>query len=325
MARSFLFVLAAVASYCLPIILGAPVSSDNIVQRENGDHPPGPYRRYTAIGDSYTSGIMRLSAINRDPDKECWRTMGSYAWQFARRHIDTIETFGFPACSGADTAIIEKEINSTEEGNRLNPHYEFGHPDLVSITAGGNNGDTFTGVIKGCVYPSHELMFSCKKALKKADKVLDHLQPELETLYRHAKTHNLPSTGIEWRDVFVLGYARFYNIDGGDCPILGSQHFPIPSLGPNGIAAKVNKLVLRMNDVIKAAAEAAGVAYVDIDAAFEGHRICDKPHEEGEFQDDIFYFFHGGMGKDGYAPFHPTERGHHQMMLAFERAVYGHN
>lgn len=322
MARSLLLVLAAVASYCLPNILGAPVSSDNIVRREDGEHPPGDYVRYTALGDSYTAGNMRLSSIAEDPDKACHRTMGSYAWQFTQRHLNTLKEFSFPACSGADTDEIEKEINSTEPGIGPIANYGFGHPDLVSITAGGNNEHTFSHVIKNCVYPSHEALLSCRKALRKAGKVLDGLQPDLESLYRHASTHNLDPSGFESRDVFVLGYARFYNPLGVDCPLVGSEHFPVPSLGEDGTAAKINALVVRMNDVIRAAAEASGVTYVDIDGAFEGHRICDQPVEEGEFQEDLFYYQKGDNGKDGYAPFHPTKRGHYEMMLAFERAAY---
>lgn len=293
------------------------------------------FKSYTAIGDSYASGAGDLRDKSRiyldyDPDWSCKRTRDGYPWQFYRKYLlDTLESFNDVSCSGANTTEIIQQINTgpavfpIKEGR---PGYDFGTPDLVTISAGGNNGDVVWHVVDECVksirklsVDSDEYMRICGEALLQANEALDTLQPQLEDLYGQAKVHNLLPD--QKRSVYVLGYAQLWYAKKTRDECYGKDDVYVPPLGPNESGIQMNALIVKMNGVIKAAAEAQQITYVDIDAGFEGHRICDEenyPNEHVEFQKGFWtYVFH----KDKYAPFHPTADGYTIMMEALAAAI----
>jgi len=264
-------------------------------------------KKYTAIGDSYTAGDSNLTAIPGDPNHLCVRREESYPYLFSQRFAPLLSKFNFPACSGANTTVTSSQISSSSGPS---PDYAFGSPDIVSITVGGDNNESFTNTISACVVDRR----NCNESLALAHATTNTIQPSLEAVYSDAKTRNL--TPGQERKVYVLGYARFYNFNGNraDC-----GDFPTPSLGPGGVASRINDAVVRMNGVIMRAAKAQGVVYVDIDQGFEGHRICDAPPKEVEMQDSLADYFR--YGREGYSPFHPTEMGYRSMMVDFARAA----
>ena len=293
------------------------------------------FRSYTAIGDSYASGAGDVRDKERvyldyDPNWSCKRTRDGYPWQFYQKYlVDRLEAFSDVACSGANTTEIIQQINSGTAQDYIKegrPGYHFGTPDLVTISAGGNNRNMVWLVIDKCIRvlstlfaESEEYKDVCGDAITQANTSLDLLQPELEDLYRQAKEHNLPYG--QQRSVYVLGYARLWNSTMTRYDCYGERDVYVPPLGPDGFGTQMNVLVVRMNGIIKAATEAQQVNYVDIDAGFEGHRICDtegNPNDNVEFQKSFWpYVFH----KKKYAPFHPTADGYTIMMEALAAAI----
>lgn len=293
------------------------------------------FRSFTAIGDSYASGAgdvrdKKRIYLDLDPNWDCKRTRDGYPWQFYEKYLKgSTEAFSDVACSGADTAQIIQQIHTGPAQDYMlsgRPGYHFGTPDLVTISAGGNNHDMFSYVIDKCVAALHVLLVDsqvyhdvCSDAIRHANAALDTLQPDLEDLYSQARDKNL--AWEQQRSVYVLSYARLWNSSKTREECYGGRDVYVPTLGPDGFGTQMNDLIVRMNDIIKAAADAQRVHYVDIDAGFEGHRICDSennPNDNVEFQKSFWpYVFH----KKKYAPFHPTADGYTIMMEALAAAI----
>lgn len=286
------------------------------------------FRNYTAIGDSYTSGDGDYVTLSGDPNQACRRTASSYPYQFLKTYGTRLNSFNFPACSGADTDGVTSQIDSGSISSSFPQiNYDFGTPDLVSVTAGGDNNEIFTDTITACVV---QLLFkpptdpvylqNCENNLTAAANTISNIQSKLEAVYADAKTRNLLSG--QQRSIFVLGYAQFYNLNSTVDACDQVFDFKVPSLGPTGIASQINALVLSMNDMIKKAAASQGVTYVDIDQSFIGHRICDVPDNNVtsvvEFQKSLKQYF---FNMATYAPFHPTTEGYESMMNDFARAA----
>ena len=271
---------------------------------------------YTALGDSYATGVGPFTFLDADPDPNCLRTKSSYPYQLLLEHGDDlrISTINFPACSGATTTDLVAQIESGTGDRPLpTPSYEFGSPDLVSISAGGNDGHMFSDLIRACVLSlftyksdSYEYYNPCTSEWYQAVVDIYSVGRTVGDIYKQALTANL-SDG-QTREVYVLGYARFYNINGGreHCP--NDDKLPTPPL--EIIAGNyLNDLVDLLNTNIREAAQDVGATFVDINAKFEGHRICDK---ECWFQTDY---------PAGEHIFHPTDQGNKAIMEAFWEAI----
>ncbi|KAL8979053.1 MAG: hypothetical protein Q9205_005523 [Flavoplaca limonia] len=92
------------------------------------------------------------------------------------------------------------------------------------------------------------------------------------------------------------GYARFFNQDTDQCDgvTFEPNYDPIkPEYLTKERREEMNDLALELNKVLKGAAESFAedqhVYYVDIDAAFEGHRFCDR--DEPSPDDPETWFF----------------------------------
>lgn len=278
------------------------------------------FPHYTALGDSYASGVGAFNRLDGDPSATCRRSTESYPYQFLTTFGDAarISSFSFPACTGADTAGASAQIGADGAVVTDEPlpriGYDFGHPDLVSISVGGNTGRMFGTTIEKCVlalfdyaWDSADYAHPCEVAWYNDYVTLYGLGDSLPTLFEKARTTNL-KLGQE-REVYVLGYARFYTTDKGHehCP---KDHvLPTPTL--DGIALEINAIVGTLNGVLRKAAQEAGVMFVDVDEVFEGHRICDR------------HCWFQTRYEDGEDIFHPTKDGYQAMMLAFEKAVLG--
>lgn len=275
------------------------------------------FPKYTALGDSYATGVGAFALLDADPEATCHRTKSSYPYQFLLAHGDDlrISNFNFPACSGATTSDLLPQISSGTAIRSLpTPSYDFGTPDLVSISAGGNDGNMFTDLIRACVlslfdYESDSVEYynPCSNEWYQAVVDIYGVGRTVGDIYKQALSANL-TEGQPNRAVYVLGYARFYNIDDGrdHCP--NDDKLPTPDL--DDVAGNfLNDLVDLLNTNLKEAAEDVGATFVDIDGKFEGHRICDK---ECWFQTDY---------PAGEHIFHPTDRGNQAIMEALWEAV----
>jgi hypothetical protein len=240
------------------------------------------------IGDSYSSGD---GALNNAGKGICRRNEGSFG--FRLNNILKPESFQFIPCSGATV----KDIQTRQVGSS-----DYGQPDLVVFTAGGDNGGSFISVLINCIVRPGEK--KCDRALEHADNVGEALPASLAPLYQ--AIIGQPSTGRK-REIIQLGYVQMYNRDNAvdQCPAHGGgkgSDVTWPSIGKGGYRDRINKTIVKINDKIRQAAMNNGVIFLDVDALFHGHRFCDGP--------DASWMQHRlSLSEDGIIC-HPTFEGH---------------
>ncbi|KAL9635813.1 MAG: hypothetical protein Q9164_003226 [Protoblastenia rupestris] len=199
------------------------------------------FHRYVAIGDSYSAGPaangVRLPGENADGG-DCLRTSGGWPQQL--NDIIRADEFQFSACTGLNTPQI-RDQQVISDGSL------FGHPDLVTITTGGNDGDSFANVVKTCPYFYGRLGNNgkgCSSALRAARELVnsDGFRENIrftvvEVLQR------LAPRGV----VMLMGYPKLYNQDTivgvtGDCWLIRPRR------------ESINQLVTDLNNVLHAVA-----------------------------------------------------------------------
>jgi hypothetical protein len=138
--------------------------------------------------------------------------------------------------------------------------------DLVTVGIGAANGRLFPILVEGCptLRAQDPTGSPCRSAMQREGR--DELQ------------HRIAATAAELDDVLariqreaprarilVVGYPAIFPLR-DTCP----DRFPLA----DGDVAYAARLVQRVNAVVAAAAERAGVGFVDAEAATRGHDIC---------------------------------------------------
>ena len=233
------------------------------------------FSRYTALGDSYAAGDGPYMPFDHPDNIVCNRTTVSYPNTFFTKYSKSSDTFSFPACSGADTGHVLEQISSPE----------FGSPDLVSINVGGDNAGNldflrlgiFAEVVGACIEDNP--LLDCQTEINNASFIIGQFGPVIDQVLQAAAKTNLAGGK---RTVVLLGYMQFYNINAAisSCPP-DNPNYPYtgwyqPSLGSGGVADKINQLVIAANTQLNESAIRNGALFVNTDAAFAGHRICDS-------------------------------------------------
>jgi lysophospholipase L1-like esterase len=195
---------------------------------------------YTALGDSYSSGVGTRSFYN--DGTECKRSPLAYPAKVA---ADRKLTLTFAACSGAKTSdVLSKQLAS------LNSSTAY-----VTISIGGNDAG-FSNVITECALP---WPFTCWGGIEKAETYMRNTLPGLlDNVYTqiHSKAPNA--------EVIVVGYPRLFK--GVECNGL--------SRISSGEQSSLNEAANIMAGVISARASAHGFKFVDPRTAFSSHEIC---------------------------------------------------
>ena len=251
---------------------------------------------YAALGDSYASGAGAGSPRFSFEDLTCGRYSDSYPIQAANNALLNITRSNFKnlACGGSKgLTVLRDQI----------PH--IGMSDLVSITIGGNEAN-FYPVVSECIYHWRPAS-TCEAELVKARGLIESsgLWDSLHAVVSGAVRRLKPSALL-----LVTGYARFFNDRTDYCDrATFSQTRPLDFLTKSK-RRELNQLVMMLNDVIRATAEVHGAVYVDIDAAFEGHRFCEEGVHEPDLERSDTWFFNlppsdmseaaigGGRGSD---------------------------
>jgi hypothetical protein len=249
------------------------------------------YNDYTAVGDSYSSGDGALKGWGVG---KCKRNQGAHG-----PRLNTLlkpDKFQFSACSGADVPHIRKQLNGS--------HY--GEPDLITMTATGDNEGMFVKVLLACFVKKNAKR--CDAAVEFASGAADRIPETLAPLYADIRARN---AGTDRNQTIIhLGYAALFNRDADydNCPVKPLRIFRSgvdvrwATRGPGGYREKINNVILKVNSKIKESADAAGVTFVDVDPYFEGHRFCDGPT-------DAWMQHHLNFKEDGVLC-HPTFEGH---------------
>jgi hypothetical protein len=309
--------LVAIAAFAQanPTIHDTPqqvLSADHMCPDDDTARPNacGPFNSYTALGDSYGCGFASLQRLALCPSdgsgfgsscttEACGQDIGGYAWKFRKQHA--IKNFQYLACTGNDTqSIIDDQISS--------PSSRFGNPDLVTISAGGDDQSFFTKVVKACVF--YYDSGSCDREMATAAKIIEGLPTQYAKIFAAVKRKVRPNT-----KVVAMGYAQFWGFK--DCPLLPNPLIRRPSLWQKQM---MNKLARDMNLHLRTAALKAGYLYGDVDAAFQNHRFCDVQSVEFMYAGG-YGWDKGGVWYNEAAPFHPTATGQAFMLRALYNAL----
>jgi len=243
---------------------------------------------YLAMGDSFasgegdTKGSMYYEPGTDEAKNKCHLSRRSYPYLLSSSLA--INNFHSIACSGTvirnvdgilDEDIQYKESNKTLKLGLWIPAYQrqldyiSSSPDFLTISIGGNNVG-FADIVTECV-TSHlkiPLPNTCKYASDQtergnvAKRIADQYTP-LKNVYKElAKATNNKTK------IYVVGYPQFVKESGGSCGInvhLNDEERYFVSQGTH-----------YMNQVIKAAADAAGVYYLDIENALQDKNLCSQ-------------------------------------------------
>jgi lysophospholipase L1-like esterase len=231
--------------------------------------------RYVALGDSFSSGEGAgdyakgtnfddrddLWPFNDDSEKHnrCHRSANAYSQVIADDN-----TFAggntFVACSGAVLSSFTSQ-NSANTGE--SPQFDALGPDvsLVTLTISGNDLG-FSSVLQDCIINGQRgvgFVSSCQeKHQDKIDALLPQIQQQLVDTYR-AIAAKAPNARV-----VVVGYPPLFDTAHGDS---GRNLLYVEDM------AWMNDQAGRLNAVIKAAAQQAGVEFVDPSPLFRNHGI----------------------------------------------------
>ncbi|MEV0222521.1 SGNH/GDSL hydrolase family protein [Streptomyces sp. NPDC050704] len=195
---------------------------------------------YVALGDSYSSGVGAGGYIGSSGD--CKRSTRAYPSLWAAAHSPS--SFHFTACSGARTGdVLANQLGPLGAGT-----------GLVSITVGGNDAG-FVDVMTTCVLQPTS---ACLARIDTAKAYVDSTLPgKLDTVYS-AISAKAPSA-----QVVVLGYPRFYKLNGGCVAGLSETE-----------RAAINNAADYLDSAIAKRAADHGFAFGDVRPTFTGHEIC---------------------------------------------------
>ncbi|MCJ1226922.1 hypothetical protein MMC12_003577 [Toensbergia leucococca] len=274
------FVLFCAIVCCVRLAASSPV---NDTLQPRAAPVKRKFTRYVALGDSYSAGpgwetgsaVSSIGPLGED----CYRRHGAWPIQL-KNSIGQDWDFQFSACSGLNTTEIRNE-------QILARNSQYGKPDLVSLTSGGNDGDSFAKVVLDC---NSHLVGNCGNAIDNAHALA--YDPEMAnnidaTVIAAAKTNPVPG-----RVIMLVGYPRLYNQD----TVFG---FHMHCWLMRFRRRQINALVTQINTVLAAVAarhsHASGytVIFVDPnihapgDLSFDGHRFCEKRSEGLWFQDRV--------------------------------------
>ncbi|HEY6934866.1 MAG TPA: SGNH/GDSL hydrolase family protein [Marmoricola sp.] len=218
---------------------------------------------YVALGDSYTAApFVPLT----DVAQGCLRSDHDYPSLVARRlHVTD---FRDVSCSGATTQdLVHRQRTVASRDVTVPPQLRALRPgtDLVTVGIGGNDFGISRMLLVSC--PRGEPSCRPAAAAPQIRRAITALVPRLVTVVREVRRRAPHAT------VLLVGYPKVAP-DHGTCPAL-------PDL-PQAALAVVNRLNLRLDQAIAAAAQRTGAGYVDVWSASRGHDICaDVPWVNG--------------------------------------------
>lgn len=233
---------------------------------------PGPeaeVRRYVALGDSYTAapyvGTTRI-------DDGCFRSVQNYPRLLAEAQgIDDVTDV---SCSGATTADVTGRQRALVGDGRLPPQLAAVTPetDLVTIGIGGNDGELFASLARGCPLTTPERGFvstagACGRVdVEAALGTIEQTGRNLDRVLRRVHTRAPDAS------VVLVGYPRLVG-SGGCAPTL-----PVAKAD----AADLNRVTRALRDAMRAAALRNDALFLDLYAASRGHDVCsDSPWVNG--------------------------------------------
>jgi lysophospholipase L1-like esterase len=213
-----------------------------------------PVLRYAALGDSYSSGEGNPPF---DPASgNCHR--GAAAWpRVVSRQEQRIVLSAHIACSGATSKALRRRYN--EEPAQLRQLRRVpGHVDVTTITIGGNDIG-FARVLADCFLSDCVLDGALARTRSRIHK---QLPPALARDYRGVVAADPQSA------VVVVGYPRLF-------PTRQSQKVGCRWLSRRE-RVTLNRLAVLLDRTIARSARRAGMRYVSVLRALNGHELCTR-------------------------------------------------
>ena len=317
--------------------------------------------KYLALGDSFSSGegdtdknpatdrkyYRQWTDVKEDkakgaPKEKCHVSTRSYPYKLANwmgLGSGPSAAWASVACSGATVYDMNWDNSGGYEGQdsplgRLHGYDNKGvlqkmalnemipgrvkqiefvkkyQPKVITLTAGGNDAG-FGEKLKACL--GWRSLNDCTWAKTEwrsrlKNDLLDQFD-RLRSLYNELKIASNNKSKI-----YVLGYPQFVN----GAP--DAQCRNTFSLNPREREMITNS-VTYYNSIIRQAAKAAGVKYVDVENAFDNHWLCGDNDSHVTAITNIF----GANGNEQQESFHPNAKGHADIARAFKEELDGVN
>lgn len=337
--------------YFLRYVPGNDPASMNMdvydVSLQSNGYMPSQGLDYLALGDSYSSGqgdtgmdtngksfylpYTDSAARVGIPENRCHISKRSYPFLLALYSGISVDKMHSVACSGALTTDIKNDkVSGTYVGQRdmlasvgllildqfkakaeaeFIPGYieqidfvEKYQPKAVTLTIGGNDAG-FADVIEPCA----RSFFTCSYASE--DKFRAILGESIKNQFGNIKNvvDSLKMASPNTK-IFLLGYPEFIYSGAAICGL---------NVGLTDSAERqmINESVEYMNEVIKAAAEAVGVMYVDIEDSLAGGRMCELGGYVTGLSDVRF------DSSNYESTFHPNAKGHSKINLSIQQQL----
>ncbi|MGW7442691.1 SGNH/GDSL hydrolase family protein [Kitasatospora sp. NPDC054795] len=243
--------------------------------------------RWTALGDSYTAGVIVATGDETEPRDGCARTVDSYP-EILRRDLGSLVALRNVSCSGATTGSVDTGAQSPlgrplpPLGTDPNGPYPSVPPqidavdpatDLVTVGIGGNDLG-FAEILKSCIELGAVQLGRGTPCKNKFDASLPDRLNRLRGDYSrmltalHAKA---PSARV-----LTVGYPHLVPEDAALCQYGNPLQFGTFTTGD--LAWARTALLEPLNALIAQDTAARGDTFVNLYPASAGHSVCDADH-----------------------------------------------
>jgi lysophospholipase L1-like esterase len=243
----------------LPVVLPAVALAVVLAGCSGSSDETGPTGSpgYVAIGDSFTSGPGIAPGDTDQPG--CLRSLSNYPHLVAAEQTLTLTDV---SCGGEDTTML-RDGRTLDDGTVVEPQLASIGRDttVVTVGIGANDGSATAGLYTYCLLPASAGDDQCRTFTKgympdvlKATR--EHVVEVLDEVRERAPE----------ADVRLVGYLRI-------APDEGAATCPGLTLGADRTALVAGH-EKALNATLEQAAKQAGVPFVDLYAASEGHDAC---------------------------------------------------
>lgn len=291
---------------------------------------------YLSLGDSFSSGegAYFYQTDTDDNINKCHLSTISFPLLLGKDL--NLNRFQSVACSGAVmnditttaktyTGQVTDKIpllsrNSTDILSNFKPGYigqlqfaEHYSPQNITVTISGNDIH-FSEIIKDCIANFiRPTCYDTKEDRQELYSMIDKRQANLTALLSKLKR-----AAATKGHIYAVGYPSIV-YPGGNCAV--NVH-----LNKNELLL-ADDLVSRVNVMMKAAATSAGVSFIDVQNAFNGHRLCETISNNIAVNgltigNDIPAFTSGPIANESY---HPNRLGQQLLMQAVKQGTQSLN
>ena len=280
------------------VTIGAGVSGSDLAWSAAAFTPvSGPSWDYTAMGDSYSSGVGSPPYDNGTTGG-CERSQQAFGRQFAQGQ-SSIGDAGIQhiACSGATVNNL-LSTGTGQNGEQPQISQLYSGSKLVTVTIGGNDIG-FAGVLANCLLnplTTCESAYNTDNGNNLYTKIDQQLEPQLVDAYEAMKS------AAPQAKIVAVTYPILFT------PGLACETLSVPDVN------FLNNVGLYLDNAIISAARAAGIDTLDERYAFLGHQLC-APSGTSWVNS-----VSGTSVTDASSYFHPTAAG--QTQIADDLAAY---